>query len=74
MSPSPTASACREGIAHDVPITIGGESFPVTCVGLTLGCFDFILGVDFLGTLGPLLWDFEGLTMAFQRDGRRVTW
>ena len=46
----------------------------ITCVGLALGCFDFILGVDFLGTLGPLTWDFEGLTVSFQRDGRRVTW
>ena len=46
---------------------IGDESFPITCVGLALGCFDFILGVDFLGALGPLLWDFERLTVSFQR-------
>ena len=39
-----------------------------------LGCFNFILGVDFFGALGPLTWDFEGLTVAFQRGGRRVTW
>jgi len=63
-----------EGIARDLPILIGGESFPVTCVGLALGCFDFILGVDFLGALGPLLWDFEGLTVSFQRGDQRVTW
>lgn len=63
-----------EGIAHDVPIIIGGETFPVTCVGLTLGCFDFILGVNFLGMLGPLLWDFKGLTVAFQRDDRCMMW
>ncbi|XP_066316099.1 uncharacterized protein [Miscanthus floridulus] len=63
-----------EGIARDVPVIISGAPFSITCVGLALGCFDFILGVDFLGTLGPLTWDFEGLTVSFQRDGRRVTW
>ncbi|XP_066398396.1 uncharacterized protein [Miscanthus floridulus] len=63
-----------EGIARDLPVLIGGESFPVTCVGLALGCFDFILSVDFLGALGPLLWDFEGLTVSFQRGDQRVTW
>ena len=41
-----------EGIARDVLVLIGGESFPVTCVGLALGCFDFIIGVDFLGLWG----------------------
>ncbi|XP_066396144.1 uncharacterized protein [Miscanthus floridulus] len=63
-----------EGIARDLPVLIGGESFPITCVGLTLGCFDFILGVDFLGALGPLLWDLEGLTVSFQRGDQRVMW
>jgi len=48
-----------------VPVLIGGESFPVTCVGLALGCFNFIIGVDFLGALGPLLCDFEALTVSF---------
>jgi len=37
-----------------VPISIEGENFSITCVGLDLGCFDFILGVDFLRTLGPI--------------------
>lgn len=36
------------GIAHDVPIIIGGVPFSITCVGLVLCCFDFILGVDFM--------------------------
>jgi len=37
-----------------------------------LGCFDFILGVDFLRTLDPILWDFEAMTLAFWRKGRHV--
>ncbi|XP_066320294.1 uncharacterized protein [Miscanthus floridulus] len=63
-----------EGIARDVPVNIYGAPFSITCVGLALGCFDFILGVDFLGTLGPLTWDFEGLTMSFLHEGRHITW
>jgi hypothetical protein len=39
-----------------------------------LGCFDFILGVDFLRTLGPILWDFDALTMTFWRQGRHIRW
>jgi hypothetical protein len=63
-----------EGLARNVPVDIFGAPFFITCVGLALGCFDFILGVDFLGMLGPLTWDFEGLTVSFLHEGRRVTW
>jgi hypothetical protein len=63
--------AC-EGITHNVSIRIGNEDFSIMCVGNHLGCFDFILGVDYLRTLGPLLWDFEALTMSFWRNDRQV--
>ena len=62
------------GIAQQVPILIGDESFAITCVGIDLGDYDFILGVDFLRTLGPILWDFDALTMTFWRQGRMVQW
>ena len=62
------------GLARDVPITIGDEQFSITCAGIDLGCFDFILGVDFLRTLGPILWDFDALTMTFWQLGRRIRW
>ena len=62
------------GIARNVPISIEGEAFSITCVGLNLGCFDCILGVDYLRTLGAILWDFEAMTMAFWRDGRHICW
>ena len=61
-------------VTRDVPISIKGEAFSITCVGLNLGCFDCILGVDYLRTLGAILWDFEAMTMAFWRDGRRIYW
>ena len=62
------------GVARNVPISIEGEAFSITCVGLNLGCFDCILGIDYLRTLGAILWDFEAMTMAFWRDGRRIYW
>jgi hypothetical protein len=65
--------AC-EGIARDVPIRIRDEDFAITSVGLNLGAFDFIIGFDFLRTLGPMLWDCDALTLSFWRNGRRVTW
>jgi hypothetical protein len=61
-------------IARDVPIVIGGAVFSVTCAGIDLGGFDFILGVDFLRTLGPILWDLEAMTVSFLHQGTRVQW
>jgi hypothetical protein len=56
--------ACK-GVARNVPIRIGDEEFSITCVGINLGCFGFILGVGYLRTLGSILWDFEALTLSF---------
>lgn len=63
-----------EGISRHVPMMVGTDTFSITCVGLDLGCFDFIIGVDFLRTLGPILWDFEAMTMTFSHGDRRITW
>ena len=62
------------GVALNIPITIGDEHFTITCAAIDLGCFDFILSVDFLRTLDPILWDFDALTMTFWRLGRRIQW
>ncbi|KAK1626625.1 hypothetical protein QYE76_000940 [Lolium multiflorum] len=56
------------------PLTIGDEHFVITCAGIDLGFFDFILGVDFLRMLGPILWDFDAQTMTFWRQGRHIRW
>jgi hypothetical protein len=66
--------ACQ-GVARQVPVLIGDEPFSIDCVGIDLGCYDFILGVDFLSTLGPILWDLDVLSLIFWREGgRRVQW
>ncbi|XP_020200029.1 uncharacterized protein [Aegilops tauschii subsp. strangulata] len=64
----------RTMLLPNVPITIGDEHFTITCAGIDLGCFDFILGIDFLRTLDPTLKDFDALTMTFWRLGCRVRW
>ena len=63
-----------EGIARDVPVHIYDEDFAITCVGLNLGGFNFIISFDFIRTLGPILLDCEALTLSFWRNGRRVVW
>lgn len=63
--------AC-EGRTLDVPITIGMEAFSISCYAIPLGSFDVILGVEYLRTLGPILWHFDDLCMAFWRGDRWV--
>jgi hypothetical protein len=48
---------------------LGDEPFSIDCVGIDLGCYDFILGVDFLSTLGPIFWDLDVLSLIFWREG-----
>jgi hypothetical protein len=63
-----------QGIARQVPILIGDEHFSINYIGIDLGCFDIILGVDFLHTLGHILWDFDARTLIFGRLGRCIRW
>jgi hypothetical protein len=66
--------ACQ-GVAWQVPVLIGDEPFSIDCVGIDLGCYDFILGVDFLSTLGPILWDLDVLSLIFWHEGGcRAQW
>jgi hypothetical protein len=64
--------ACQ-GVARQVPVLIGDEPFSIYCVVIDLGCYDFILSVDFLSTLGPILWDLNVLSLIFWREGGRHT-
>jgi hypothetical protein len=59
------------GVARDVPVTIAGEPYWITCIGIDLGCFDFILSVDFLrildlGSLGEIEEEIEGVVVPRQ--------
>ena len=61
-------------VACNVAMHIGKEDFTISCFGIDLGGFDLMLGIDYLRTLGPILWDFENLCMAFTWQGHRVFW
>jgi hypothetical protein len=65
--------ACR-GLARDVPIKIADEPFTVDCFSIPLAPYDMVLGLTWLRSLGPILWDFASLRMAFSLRGRRVVW
>ncbi|WCJ37220.1 hypothetical protein M5689_018372 [Euphorbia peplus] len=62
------------GICAQIPIQVNTETFPVDLFVLSLDGFDMVLGVKWLRTLGPILWDFESLTMTFQLNRKQVTW
>ncbi|XP_066374518.1 uncharacterized protein [Miscanthus floridulus] len=62
------------GMARNVAMRFGKEDFTISCFGIDLGGFDLILGVDYLRTLGPILWDFEDLCMSFRQSDRCILW
>ncbi|XP_022683511.1 uncharacterized protein LOC111257725 [Setaria italica] len=65
----PSAGVCRNVIVH-----IGQEEFYVNLFVIPLGGYELVLWCDWLRTLGPILWDFTRLSMAFWRQDHRVKW
>lgn len=61
------------GACHVVPLRIGDLEFQVDCFTLPLGG-DVVLGVQWLRTLGPILWDLDNLRMSFCAHGCTVSW
>ena len=62
------------GLCQAMLIQIGQEEFTLDCYAMPLDGFDVILGVQWLGTLGPITWDFYNMMMTFACHGRRVIW
>ena len=62
------------GVCRATTVLIEGEPFTLDCYALPLEGFDVILGVQWLKLLGPIIWDFDALTVAFWRDGHAVRW
>ncbi|KAF9666088.1 hypothetical protein SADUNF_Sadunf16G0192400 [Salix dunnii] len=54
-----------KGSCAAVPLTIGRYGYTSDMFALQLGGCDIVLGVQWLRTLSPVLWDFEALTMKF---------
>jgi hypothetical protein len=62
------------GVCCATDMDISSEHFSTYFYVLPLDGFNIILGIQWLRTLGPILWDFDNLTMCFWHDGRRVLW
>ena len=64
----PCASMCK-----GVPIKLQSNSFEVDLYVMPLSGADVVLGVQWLKTLGPILTDYDNLTMKFISDGKLIT-
>jgi hypothetical protein len=62
------------GVCRQVAISIDKDTFDISCYTLTMDGFDVVLGVQWLRTLGQILWNFANLTMAFWHKDRAVRW
>lgn len=60
------------GVGRALPLEIGKDSFSVDYYVIPLDEFDVVLGVQWLATLGPILWDFSKLTLMFWLRDRSV--
>lgn len=45
--------------------------FTSDCMVLPLGCCDMVLGIQWISTLGPIIWDFQKLRMEFMVEGKK---
>ncbi|XP_042953537.1 uncharacterized protein LOC122290073 [Carya illinoinensis] len=61
-----------EGHCDSVPLKVQGIQFCPPLYILELGGCDVVLGVNWLGTLGPIVWDFLKLSMQFNHGGHKV--
>jgi hypothetical protein len=50
---------------RDLNVSIGNEQFIIDCYGLSIDSYDMVLGVQWLESLGSVLWDFASRTIAF---------
>jgi hypothetical protein len=59
-------------VCKNTPVNIQDETFVTDCYTRPLEGFDLILGVQWLKSLEPIVWDFVALSMAFVREGHSV--
>jgi len=63
--------ACTS-VCHNFAWSLLGEVFTTDVILIPLGSCEMVLGIQWLTSLGPILWDFEKLRMEFQKEGRRI--
>lgn len=59
---------------QDARISIDSEVFVTDLYVLPLGSYDLVLSMQWLSTLGQILWDFGQLTMSFWHKDHMVLW
>jgi hypothetical protein len=62
------------GCCRNLRLTVGGEPFDIDLYDIALGTYDMVLGIQWVESLGPILWDFGCRTIVFVRNGHRVLW
>jgi hypothetical protein len=55
-------------------VFINNEEFVLDFFVIPLVGYEMVLGVHWLRTLGPILWDFGRAQMSYWRDDHRVVW
>ncbi|CAM8924213.1 unnamed protein product [Rhodiola kirilowii] len=78
VSPMPVAAANGNQMSSaykcdNFSWTMQGYQFVTDVRTLPLDCCDFVLGVQWLTTLGPIWWDFSNLRMEFRVGGVKHT-
>lgn len=61
-----------EGSRSDVKLLIQGDQFITHVYVIQLEGCDIVLGIQWLKSLRPILWDFSALIMKFQQGGKRI--
>jgi hypothetical protein len=62
------------GCCRNLSVSISNEQFIIDCYGLSISSYDMVLGVQWLESLGPVMWDFDSRTIAIVRNGHHVLW
>ncbi|KAG6535526.1 hypothetical protein ZIOFF_000548 [Zingiber officinale] len=60
------------GVCRNVLIHLGDHKFNIEFFILPLGDSEAVLGVNWLRTLGPILWDFSQMRKSFQHTGNTI--
>ncbi|KAG8051904.1 hypothetical protein GUJ93_ZPchr0001g30529 [Zizania palustris] len=62
------------GIANNVEVAVGGDVFSTDCFVMPLDTCDVVLGVQWLLSLGPILWDFTNKRISFHHSSELTIW
>jgi hypothetical protein len=63
--------ACR-GVLRQAQVDISGLVFCVDLFVMPLAGYDIVLDMQWMATIGPIVWNFNAQTMEFQWEGHDV--